>query len=379
MIRCMIARGITGQVSRTLERSRANGNRWYDISPLFKNRLTKKANAVKYVADVLSQSFDCIIPVEHGACTLAVTKGNERFLPINIMSSTRSKQELRYTYFMRHYESVQIIAGFEREVALEKTNPQLWHVTFEKVKQIEKQGLKSSSVVPGKEPHGIIKLSRNDLTQLIEKYWCNDHLLKSYDDIMQKTGENTSIAIRNGRVGETYLKSMFDKMKLDASFHDETQTAIDLMLKIQQDGKDIHVGIQVKYTSNTQKSYGVGGYIVACRRERRTVGPCHESDFDVLMVCVETNKSGHVDYVYCIPTSALITAGIVSSTKLNTHGKTSFILRPEMTEIQSNHKYLWLNKFKIDVRNLNEQNFPEISAQFKQLIELAAKEKNVGL
>ena len=50
-------------------------------------RMECKAKALEYVCSLLDARFQCVIPVENAACTLAVTKDGISFLPIDVKAA----------------------------------------------------------------------------------------------------------------------------------------------------------------------------------------------------------------------------------------------------------------------------------------------------
>lgn len=342
-------------------------------------RLKPRALAIKHVQTMLGQSFDCIVPVEHGACTLAATKDGEQFVPVNVISSTVRRQRY-FAFDINHKYStkcVQILTGFTTI----SERPRLWYLRPEKIQAMNHNQHTRASITVDKIYDLMPELTTDDLLKLIEQRWKNDSSLMTRSEIMQKRGEDTSVSIRHGRIAETYLHSLLGDMGFDAVFPEESGTPTDLIINnpysdpISDNNKSISV--QVKYTSSQHKTYGPNAYRVHFWRDGANRYPFNDSDFEMSMVCVGANYSGSIDYVYCIPMSAMIAAGITSCSSTGMKGVTCFPLRPEVEQNGSRSKYLWLNMFKIDVRKLNTRNFPEISRQFKKWIELAAKEKFV--
>ena len=337
----------------------------------FETRMIRKAKVVDYVCQTLGESFDCVSSIEKAACTMAVTKDNKNFLPINIRSAIPRKRKIMKFHFHVAYREncIQILGGLvplSEEILL-------WHFDRTEMEKIKLQQAASCIGITLGHQSDISRRIGN-LTAAIERYWADASLLVSYDQIMRKQGEDTNDRIQLGKYSETFTKRLLEKVGYIVTFPNVDQVTADLIVHV--DG--IPLVVQVKCSSHTSIRYTKNSYKISCFRRRSSIGvqPFRDLDSDVYIICVQTS-SNTIDYIYCVPVSVMVTLGIVSSADVGTMGKTTFYVLPEADGGCSKSKYLRLNKYKIDVRNMSRENMPKIAAQLHYLLGIAVKEKSL--
>ena len=329
-----------------------------------------KAKALEYVCSLLDGAFQCVIPVEHAGCTLAVTKDGKSFLPLDVKSARVSSNRKYFAYNIRYRKesAITILAGFNPGM----TQPFIWHIDLNEMETIKQLSKRMIFVSIGAKSDSTRRV--NNLEQLIEYYWSQDSLLVPYEKIMQKIGEENSTQIRNGKSGEMYLKVLLEQMGYEVKFPMRSGLTTDFVLSGNTIG-DIELRVQVKYSSDNRSSYGNNVFRVEMSRNSSIRKHFTSSDCDIFMVCLQDNHCDNIEHVYCFPTSALVKAGVVKSQSHDSKGKYAFYLKPNANAQSRKSKYLKLNIHKFDMKDYNGENGKQFSALFGHWINIAAIEK----
>ena len=329
-------------------------------------RMQNNARAVNHVTHLLKDSFYCIKPVENASCMIAVTKDHNRYLPLNIRFSSPHRTVTGLCRF--HYEvkyrkqCIQFLIGYLPG----SDDPLLWHISldeFNRIKSNTNYKKRNIAITANSASDFKRRIKDCELIQLVETYYRNKSLLVSYDDVMMKRGEENYLPMQKGREAELFVKSLLENAGYNVTFPDVEQTTSDLVIHM-KDG--IKLQVQVKYTSyqlkRLKRNFGETPYQVPmCRASSK---PFDETDFDVTFVCVQNGLCETIDWIYCIPSSALAQEGILSSAGADgsqqTTGKTFFFVYPEMEvhkhdQARKPYKYISLNKYKLETKCFSDR------------------------
>ena len=342
-------------------------------------RRQRHAVAVKYVYNLLKPSFDIKKSVEGSPCSFAITRDNMLFLPIYVTSAVRCRSasgKNQYTFVVSHRKNcITILLGRDaHDTTPNPHNTWLRHVDASEMKRIE-----SSTTVRITEGCNSDKKRPKirDLKEFISHQIENKSLLETYDNVMRKTGERHKVGLRNGRIGEVFAKSCLEMAGFVVEFPEIAYQPVDLITHTIISNQKINLRIQVKYTSSEVPRANNTKHVYKVQSMRKVNGrytSFSKDDYDVFFVCIQTRGSDRVDFVYCIPTYAMVDAQLVSYAESHIQGKQGFYLAPMISENdhefgQKYCKYYGLNKYKVDVTDAN------VCTKLSQLLRLAANHK----